>query len=185
MTKVVKCGIIKYKVEKNSKLKGGIRMVTIYLRKDESDFVELKDRIVIVNDAWFNLNWTKYDFSSDESKRIIRNIDNTEYREDCPGYVRSQFNNDAIVEVTKLSTGCKTALNILNDKERIFNLAECGKNAITEIVKTDSGLAIIHHFIIVDMWLNAKIKFVTNDKREVVVDNGSDATKFLYEYWEK
>lgn len=89
MTKVVKCGIIKYKVEKNSKLKGGIRMVTIYLRKDESDFVELKDRIVIVNDAWFNLNWTKYDFSSDESKRIIRNIDNTEYREDCPGYVRS------------------------------------------------------------------------------------------------
>ena len=59
------------------------------------------------------------------------------------------------------------------------------ENAITEIVKTDSGLAIIHHFIIVDMWLNNKIKFITNDKREVVIDNGREATKFLYEYWEK
>ena len=41
--------------------------------------------------------------------------------------------------VTFLSTGCKTVLNVIMFPETIFSVAECGENALREILKLKEG----------------------------------------------
>ena len=43
--------------------------------------------------------------------------------------IRSRF-DDIIIDIDKLSAGCKTALNVLYNPDKIFCLKECGNNAL-------------------------------------------------------
>ena len=49
--------------------------------------------------------------------------------------ISCKFNRDIVASVSEISTGCKTLLNIACNKMRVFNVVECGWNAIDEIVK--------------------------------------------------
>jgi hypothetical protein len=49
-------------------------------------------------------------------------------------YMTTPFGSDTF---HKLSTGCKTLLNIFHHPEILFNAVECGSNALTVLYTTD------------------------------------------------
>lgn len=112
-------------------------MLTIHL--DDKDVCHF-------NDAWFDLNWYTY---TDEAvfKEIIRAIDGVEYLGN--GQIVMKFGPKPVqkqgittvptVGVQKLSTGCKTALNVYFCPDKIFTIAECGANAVELILAGSQG----------------------------------------------
>lgn len=52
--------------------------------------------------------------------------------------IASQFDGTS-QNIDKLSTGCKTALNILYNPDTIFDVAECGDNVLDIIYSFDDG----------------------------------------------
>lgn len=102
-------------------------MLNIYLTKPNN--------VINLNDGYFS----KYTFDLLEyelSKKIVMNIDGVELTGDFK--ILSKF-TDGKVDLSKLSTGCKTALNIVSNTDKVFDIFECGPNAITEIYKTSIG----------------------------------------------
>lgn len=102
-------------------------MLNIYLSKP--------DRVINLNDGYFS----KFTFDLLEyelSKKIVMNIDGVELTNDF--MIVSKF-TDGKVDLSKLSTGCKTALNVVSNPDKVFDIFECGLNAITEIYKTGIG----------------------------------------------
>lgn len=81
-------------------------MLELYVLKDLRD----DDRFKLCNDAYFSYaasyGMIKFD---DFVKRMIREIDKSEYIGDFR--IKSRF-GDYIVLIDKLSTGCKTVINI-------------------------------------------------------------------------
>ena len=52
--------------------------------------------------------------------------------------IRSRF-DDIIIDIDKLSAGCKTALNVLYNPDKIFCLKECGNNALEVVYSLEQG----------------------------------------------
>ena len=106
-------------------------MIKIY--KDKTLF--LPTRLYIeFNDIFFNCRTSQY--IDDRAKDIVREIDGSEL---CGKYtIKSKF-NDTILDIDKLSTGCKTALNILYNPKAIVNISSCGNNALEIIYNLDDG----------------------------------------------
>lgn len=106
-------------------------MITIY--KNKADIPENAE-LVEWNDLFFNQNIIeRLDMSAGD---IIRKIDGAVLREDCR--ITSGINGD-LLNIDKLSTGCKTALNIYYFPEKVFSLKECGDNALDEIYGYGTG----------------------------------------------
>ena len=61
---------------------------------------------------------------------IIKNIDSASIYED--DYFKTPF---GIAQIRHFSTGCKTVLNAVHFPEKVFNFAECGGNAISELIR--------------------------------------------------
>ena len=61
---------------------------------------------------------------------IIKNIDGAYIYEN--DYFKTPF---GIAQIKNFSTGCKTVINALHFPEKIFNFAECGGNAISELIR--------------------------------------------------
>ena len=102
-------------------------MLEIYLNKQEG--------IVNANDSYFN----KYTFQKldyEQAKNIIKSIDGVDLHDNFK--VRSQF-TDGEIDLSKLSTGCKTALNVVTYPQEIFTAIECGLNALNVIYKNNIG----------------------------------------------
>ena len=106
-------------------------MITIYKDKNEipqgMEYVEL-------NDIYFNqITAQKLD---EKAQKIIGIIDEAKligkYK------ICSRF-NDSVLDVDKLSAGCKTALNVLYNLDKVFCLKECGNNALEVIYSFDAG----------------------------------------------
>lgn len=106
-------------------------MITIYKNKaDIPKGVEL----VELNDLFFNQNIIeRLDM---RGGGIIRKIDGAILRED---YKITSGINGELLNIDKLSTGCKTALNIYYFPEKVFSLKECGDNALDEIYAYQMG----------------------------------------------
>lgn len=103
-------------------------MLRMYVRGDKSNVVD-------VNDVYFNkFTFNKLDYST--ASRIIKEIDGVELTQDFK--IISKF-TDGLLDLSKLSTGCKTVLNILYNQDRIFNITECGRNALILIYKLSVG----------------------------------------------
>lgn len=106
-------------------------MITIYKNKaDIPTGVEL----VEWNDLFFNQNII--DRLGMGAEKIIKKIDGASLRED---YSIISGVNGELLNIDKLSTGCKTALNIYYFPEKVFSLKECGDNALDEIYSCQSG----------------------------------------------
>ena len=112
-------------------------MLNIYIGNTNS-------KICHFNDAYFNSYYTQYSFDKTD-KDIIHKIDGVEYKGKYR--ISSKFFPNDIIKVTELSTGTKTVLNVVNNQDKIFNIGECGKNAVEEIFKQNKGNIFIPYFI--------------------------------------
>lgn len=106
-------------------------MITIY--KNKNDIPQNMEYIEI-NDIFFNQNVSsKLDKRAEE---IIKKIDNAELLGKYK--IKSKF-NDVALDIDCLSTGCKTVLNVLYCPDKVFNLKECGSNALKILYHLKQG----------------------------------------------
>ncbi len=105
-------------------------MIKIYKRKGIPDSMELID----INDQYFN----KYtaDKLDENASEIIEKIDKSKMIDKYS--ISSRFDGTKL-NIDKLSTGCKTVLNIMYNNEKVFNVAECGENALSVIYALKHG----------------------------------------------
>lgn len=106
-------------------------MITIYKSKAA---IPKDTELIELNDLFFNQNiMERLDIAA---QNMIKKIDGAELREDFR--ILSGINGE-LLNIDKLSTGCKTALNIYYFPEKVFSLKECGDNALDMIYSFRSG----------------------------------------------
>lgn len=106
-------------------------MITIFKNKkdipQDMEYVEL-------NDIYFNQNTA---LKLDEmAEKIIETIDGAKLISKFK--MLSKF-NDTVLDVDKLSAGCKTVLNVLYNTDKVFCLKECGNNALEILFSLQAG----------------------------------------------
>ncbi len=105
-------------------------MITIYKKKPKKKELEL----VILNDIYFNkITVEKLD---DAAAKIIEEIDGSKM---LNKYTISSKFNDTALNIDKLSTGCKTVLNIMYNQDKVFDICECGDNALDVVYSLPQG----------------------------------------------
>ena len=105
-------------------------MITVYKRKRD-----IKNReLVHLNDIFFN---QKTVMALDEkAEKIIRLIDQSDMQSNYT--IKSRFDG-SVLNIDRLSTGCKTVLNILYNPDKVFDIRECGDNALDIIYSLPQG----------------------------------------------
>lgn len=105
-------------------------MITIYKKKQIPKNMEL----IVLNDIYFN----KFTVSliNDKAAEIISKIDNSVM---LSNYTISSKFDGGVLNIDKLSTGCKTVLNVLYNPDKIFDIRECGDNAIDVLYGLHTG----------------------------------------------
>ena len=106
-------------------------MLTIYKNKKD---IPTDKEYVELNDLFFNMN-TAF-LLDDRAKVIIRDVDSSamisRYK------IRSRFNGD-VLNTDKLSTSCKTVLNVMYYPDKVFCLKECGEEAVEILFAFEKG----------------------------------------------
>ncbi|MCM1113275.1 MAG: DUF4869 domain-containing protein [Muribaculum sp.] len=135
-------------------------MITIYKNKaDIPKDVEL----VELNDLFFNQNIIeRLDM---RAEGIIREIDGASLRMDYR--IESGINSE-VLNIDKLSTGCKTALNIYYFPEKVFSLKECGDNALDKIYAYQTGMVYSEYPIIT--LLMESVQICDQDGAKIISD---------------
>lgn len=105
-------------------------MITVYKKNTIPKNID----VITMNDIYFNKNTVEQ--LNDDAKHIIELIDNSEMINKYN--IKSKFQGE-VINIDKLSTGCKTALNILYNPEVIFDIRECGENALDVIYSLPNG----------------------------------------------
>ena len=103
-------------------------MITIYKKKTN------KLELISLNDIYFNK--TTVLRLDDRAADIISRIDSSEMLNQYT--IKSRFDGAAL-NIDKISTGCKTALNIMYNQDKIFDIRECGDNALDVIYTLPEG----------------------------------------------
>lgn len=106
-------------------------MITIY--KNKKDIPQNMEYIEL-NDVFFNQNTAS--ILDERAEKIIEDIDGS--KQVGKYKIRSRF-DDIILDIDKLSAGCKTVLNILYNPDKVFCLKECGNNALEVVYGLDQG----------------------------------------------
>ena len=88
------------------------------------------------NEVFFARNIGHSDLT-DIDFQVIANIDRAEPMPNATGYFKTPF---GLAQTKHLSTGCKSVINALHFKDRIFNFTECGGNAISELARFSGEL---------------------------------------------
>ena len=106
-------------------------MLNIYIKEKD---VEHKDNFILFNDALFCLDLAdgKINEKNKVIAKIIKNIDKSTIISDKS--VENKYGE--VFDINKLSSGCKTVINIINNPNKIITTAECGNNALIELFKT-------------------------------------------------
>ena len=106
-------------------------MITIF--KNQKDIPQDMEYVEL-NDIYFNQNTAlKLD---ENAEKIIEIIDGATLISKFK--IRSKF-NDIVLDVDKLSAGCKTVLNVLYNPDKVFCLKECGNNALEILYAFSTG----------------------------------------------
>ena len=105
-------------------------MIKIYKKKAIPESLEL----VKINDQYFN----KYtaELLDERAADTIWKIDRSKMIDKY--FIESRFDGTKL-NIDKLSTGCKTALNIMYNPDKIFDISECGENALEVIYALEQG----------------------------------------------
>lgn len=106
-------------------------MITIF--KDKKDMPQDIEYIEL-NDLFFNQNTVSR--IDERAEKIIATIDDarliSKYK------ITSRFNEIAL-DIDRLSTSCKTVLNVLYYPDKVFCLKECGNNALEVLYGLKEG----------------------------------------------
>ena len=129
-------------------------MLNVYLSKEDARGKQVID----FNDAWFNIHNGEYAFDTEISKDILWKIDKAKFIK--TGLVESNFCDKCAIRIEQLSTGCKTLLNIVNCKDKVFNAIECGDNALELLFESLDGSIIIPGFILIPAYVERDINLV-------------------------
>lgn len=90
--------------------------------------------LIITNDVYFNKHTVQQ--IDDRAKDIILQIDGAVLK---GKYQILSGMNGELLNIDKLSTGCKTALNVFYNDNKVFSLKECGDNALDSIYIRNTG----------------------------------------------
>lgn len=108
---------------------------------------ELQSRLVQYNDQFFDMEFYSKKAAVDQNIiNLIKHIDGSKYAGN--GFIRTVAGNGP--DLTYLSTGCKTAINVYTFSNYIFSLEEIGDNAKEEIFKLKTGNIVIDTLPILD-----------------------------------
>ena len=105
-------------------------MITVYKKNAIPKTMTLEAN----NDIFFNKNTSE--LLDERAKQIIKQIDSSELSGKYA--IKSRFNG-MLLNIDKLSTGCKTVLNILYNPDRVFDIRECGENALDVLYTLPCG----------------------------------------------
>lgn len=142
-------------------------MITIFKSKKTTPY-----EIITINDTYFN-RYT-VDILDERAKEIVTRIDESELIDNYT--MKSKF-NDNLINTDRLSSGCKTALNIMYAKDKIFDLRECGDNALDVIYSLDVGMVYCDYpMISFDM---KAVKVYENSCERIISDYSE-----LKEWWQ-
>ena len=105
-------------------------MITVYKKSS----ITKKMVVEKFNDTFFN----KYtaEMLDERAESIIWQIDESRMIDKYS--IASRFDGTRL-NIDKLSTGCKTTLNIMYNPDRIFDVSECGDNALEVIYRLKKG----------------------------------------------
>jgi len=144
-------------------------MITVYKKKPSFRAMEL----VVMNDLYFN----QYTVSllDDRAKEIIRQIDHSEMLNQFS--ISSRFDGMAL-NIDKLSTSCKTALNVLYNPDKVFDIRECGDNALDIIYALPEG-NIYCDYPLISFDMDKVMVSDKKGKREI------DSYEALKEWWNR
>ena len=106
-------------------------MITIYkkgnIKKDMQP-------VILNNDIYFNKH--TFEKLDEKAAEIISEIDQSDMQSK---YIISSKFDGSVLNIDKLSTGCKTVLNIIYNPDKIFDIRECGDNALDIIYTLPQG----------------------------------------------
>lgn len=108
-------------------------MITIFKNKND---IPQDMEYVEWNDIYFNQNTAAG--LDDRAEKIIKIIDGAELISKYK--ICSKFNH-IVLDVDRLSAGCKTVLNIVYNPDKVFCIKECGSNALEVLYGLASGNA--------------------------------------------
>ena len=104
-------------------------MITIYKRPMPRGM-----KLVVLNDIFFNKSTVS--LLDERAAEIIERIDRSKMLSKFT--ISSRFDGMTL-NIDKLSTGCKTALNIMYNPDKVFDIRECGDNALDVIYSLPRG----------------------------------------------
>ncbi len=133
-------------------------MITIFKNKQdipkEMDYIEL-------NDLFFNQNTAN--MLDERANKIIENIDNAKL---ISQYKISSRFNEVVLDIDKLSAGCKTLLNVLYYPNKVFCLKECGDNALEMLYSFENGY-VFSEYAMIPFDMTSVIVQTRNDKKVI------------------
>lgn len=117
--------------------RGEQKMLKIYLTRP--------DNIIDFHDQWFDSKINKIDFDEDIIN-FIKQIDGVEYVGNH--HIKAKYNENMTLYVRELSSGCKAAINVKCFPNIVFNVGQCGKNALSVILNFKKGNIHMPYFVI-------------------------------------
>ena len=143
-------------------------MISVY----KKGTVPKTKELILLNDIYFNQHTVS--LLDNRAAEIISVIDHSEWLSQFA--IRSRFDGMTL-NIDKLSSGCKTALNIMYNPEKIFDIRECGDNALDVIYALPEGNVFCDYPLIsFDM-----IKVLACDKKNV---REMDSYEDLKAWWQ-
>lgn len=137
---------------------GGGTMITIFKSKGDipkdMEYVEL-------NDIYFNQNTARK--LDERAKQIIETIDASKL---ISKYKISSRFNEVVLDIDKLSAGCKTVLNVLYNPGKAFCMKECGNNALEVLYNLEAGF-VYSDYALIPFEMPAVCVQTSSEKREI------------------
>lgn len=106
-------------------------MITIY--KEKKTYLQIKN---ILNGMIF-FNQHTASKMDERASQIIKEIDCAEHISKYK--IQSRF-EETVLDIDRLSAGCKTVLNVMYNPDKVFCMKECGSNALEILYSLPKGL---------------------------------------------
>ena len=137
-------------------------MIYIYTNTDNSK------EYILMNDQYFNLN-TVNNYFSPEVKQAIWDIDKARLTD--KGHIETKY---GIGLLRNLSSGCKSYLNVIYNRDKIVSAMECGANVLDKLFTLDD----------IRLYMSHPERFSINDN-VLICFNDSDIVcgRHGYETW--
>ncbi len=144
-------------------------MITIFKNKldipNDMEYIEL-------NDLFFNQNTSV--LIDKRAEKFIETIDDAKligkYK------ILSRF-DDVAIDIDRLSSGCKTVLNVLYYPDKVFCLKECGNNALEILYHLEKGY-VYSEYALIPFTIDS-VMVETRSMKKIISDYEE-----LKEWWE-